>query len=479
MLNKIRPFGLMILGLASIMSVQAQKPLDESTFKLAHLPVIDEELSPAFFLKNRERLRDTMPDSSMIVLFSASQKQRSNDIDYPFHQDPDFFYFTGIKEANAMVIIFKEKHKIAGVNTNEILFVETKDAKKEQWTGKMIGLEGARDVSAILNVLPNTDFKNLDLPWERLEYIGSNKSQHIERDNMEHAGDLMSMKKHFNAKLDRAQRTSKVNETEDLIGFIRQRKSAEEITMIQRAVDITCEAQKNAMRAIRGGMTEYQIQAVIEYTFLSNGADAEAFPSIVASGRNGAIMHYTENSSLLIPGDMIIMDIGAQYEGYAADITRTVPVNGIFSDEQAAVYHVVLDAQTVAIRYATPGYKFWTPHEEAYRTIGKGLIKLGIITEWGDIGNYFIHGTSHYLGLDVHDAGIYSSLKPGEVITVEPGIYIPEGSPCDPKWWNIYVRIEDDLLITDGPAKVLSAGAPKTISEIEKIMSRDQVNIMD
>ncbi len=378
-----------------------------------------------------------------------------------------------------MVIIFKEKHKIAGVNTNEILFVETKDAKKEQWTGKMIGLEGARDVSAILNVLPNTDFKNLDLPWERLEYIGSNKSQHIERDNMEHAGDLMSMKKHFNAKLDRAQRTSKVNETEDLIGFIRQRKSAEEITMIQRAVDITCEAQKNAMRAIRGGMTEYQIQAVIEYTFLSNGADAEAFPSIVASGRNGAIMHYTENSSLLIPGDMIIMDIGAQYEGYAADITRTVPVNGIFSDEQAAVYHVVLDAQTVAIRYATPGYKFWTPHEEAYRTIGKGLIKLGIITEWGDIGNYFIHGTSHYLGLDVHDAGIYSSLKPGEVITVEPGIYIPEGSPCDPKWWNIYVRIEDDLLITDGPAKVLSAGAPKTISEIEKIMSRDQVNIMD
>jgi Xaa-Pro aminopeptidase len=153
-----------------------------------------------------------------------------------------------------------------------------------------------------------------------------------------------------------------------------------------------------------------------------------------------------------------------------------VPVSGKFSTEQAAVYQVVLDAQTVAIRYATPGYKFWTPHEEAYRTIGKGLIKLGIITEWGDIGKYFIHGTSHYLGLDVHDAGVYSSLAPGDVMTVEPGIYIPKGSPCDPKWWGIYVRIEDDILITTGPAKVLSDSAPKTIAEIEAIMAQSNAS---
>jgi Xaa-Pro aminopeptidase len=182
-------------------------------------------------------------------------------------------------------------------------------------------------------------------------------------------------------------------------------------------------------------------------------------------------MHYTSNSSLLIPGDMVVMDIGAQYQGYAADVTRTVPVSGVFSGEQKIIYQLVLDAQTVAIRYATPGYKFWTPHEEAVRTIGKGLIKHGIIKKWSDIGDYFIHGTSHYLGLDVHDTGIYSALQPGEVITVEPGIYIPEGSPCDPKWWNIYVRIEDDILITDGPARVISSSAPKTISEIESLMS--------
>jgi Xaa-Pro aminopeptidase len=227
------------------------------------------------------------------------------------------------------------------------------------------------------------------------------------------------------------------------------------------------------MRLTKPGMTEYQLEAIIEYTFRFAGADGPAFPSIVAAGDNGAIMHYTANSSLLIPGDMVIMDIGAQFEGYAADITRTIPVNGKFSEEQALVYQLVLDAQTVAIRYAVKGYKFWTPHEEAYRTIGKGLIKLGIIKEWSEIGRYFTHGTSHYLGLDVHDAGIYSSLQPGDVITVEPGIYIPDGSPCDPKWWGIFVRIEDDVLITDGPAQVLSAGTPRTIAEIEALMQGD------
>jgi len=252
----------------------------------------------------------------------------------------------------------------------------------------------------------------------------------------------------------------------------RQHKSSKELEMMQHAIDITGDAHVNVMKMVEPGMTEYQLQAILEYTFHYNGSRV-AFPSIVASGDNGAIMHYTENDDILIPGDLVILDIGAQYEGYAADITRTIPVSGVFSEEQKQVYQVVLDAQTVAIRYATKGYKFWTPHEEAYRTIGKGLISLGIITEWGDIGKYFMHGTSHYLGLDVHDAGVYSSLQPGEVITVEPGIYIPKGSPCDEKWWGIFVRIEDDILITDGPAKVLSGRSPRKISEIEALMSNE------
>ncbi len=447
-----------------------------SSLKLANVPDIDDELTSDFFVKNRQRLRDIMPDSSLVLIFSASQKTKSNDIDFRFHQDPDFFYFTGIKEANSMLLILKDSAMIDGVITNEVLFVETKDYKKEQWTGRMLGIDGAMGASGVELVQPNITFKTLKLPWYQVNTALCNKHQVIERDNKEHPGDLMSLSKHFYAKAERAGYEPKYNEAEELFAFMRQRKSGEEIRMLEQAIDITCKAQQSAMLAIAPGMTEYQIEALITYTFRSKGAEGEAFPSVVASGENGGIMHYTANSSLLIPGDLVIMDIGAQYRGYSADVTRTVPVSGRFTEEQAIIYQIVLDAQTVAIRYATPGYKFWTPHEEAYRTIGKGLIKNGIIEKWSDIGNYFIHGTSHYLGLDVHDSGVYSSLQPGEVMTVEPGIYIPEGSPCDPKWWDIYVRIEDDILITDGPAIILSDSAPRTITEIEKLMDKGQAN---
>lgn len=442
-------------------------------FHLSNLPLIDEELSQAFFANNRRRMLDTLPDSSMAVVFSASQKTRTNDIDYPFHQDPDFYYFTGVKEPNAMLLLFKDSVNINGQWTHEVLFVEDKNPKKEMWTGKMLGIEGAREVSGAALVLPNTAFKAMELPMARILKVYSNRYQSIERDDKQHPGDLMSMLKHLENKVGRP---LLINEGEDLFAFQRQRKGPEELNMLQRAIDITCSAQVNAMKLMKPAMTEYQVEAIIEYTFRASGAEGEAFPSIVASGGNGAIMHYTANESLLIPGDLVIMDIGAQYQGYAADITRTVPVSGRFTAEQAAIYKLVLDAQTVAMRYATPGYKFWTPHEEAYRTIGKGLIQLGIIEQWADIGNYFTHGTSHYLGLDVHDAGLYSALQPGEVITVEPGIYIPEGSPCDPKWWNIFVRIEDDILVTDGPARLLSGNAPRTIAEIEALMNDEQAN---
>lgn len=448
----------------------AQRTIDfkEPHFQLAHLPNIDEELSPSFFTRNRERLRDTLPDSCMAVIFSASQKVRTNDIDYPFHQDPDFFYFTGVREPNSMLVIFKNPVRVNEQWMREILFVEDKNHRKEMWSGKMLGLEGAAEISGASLVLSNKEFKTMDIPWEKIKKVYSNRYQTIERDDKEHPGDLMSLLKHFETK---SAKKLLINEGEDLFAFLRQQKTPEELNMLQRAIDITCDAQVNAMKFTRPGLAEYQVEAVIEYTFRASGAEGEAFPSIVAAGRNGAIMHYTANESLLIPGDLMIMDIGAQYQGYAADITRTIPVSGKFSEEQAIIYKLVLDAQTVGIRYATPGYKFWTPHEEAYRTIGKGLIQLGIISEWSEIGNYFMHGTSHYLGLDVHDAGLFSALKPGEVITVEPGIYIPEGSPCDPKWWNIFVRIEDDILITEGAAKILSDSAPRTIAEIEALMN--------
>ncbi|MEX2595967.1 MAG: aminopeptidase P family protein [Salibacteraceae bacterium] len=419
---------------------------------------------------NRERLRDTLPDSSFVALFSAPVKTRSNDINFPYHQDSDFYYFTGIEKENAMLLLFKNPMQIDGKWYREMLFIEDKDKQKEMWNGRMIEQEDATEISGIGAVFSNKTFKTLGIDWDAISSVFANKHLFIERDDVSHPGDLMSMVKHFYAKTERSNLSVKTSEAEDLFAVIRQNKQAEELKMMQHAIDITCEAHNNVMKFLRPGMTEYQLEAMIEFTFRSNGAQGNAFPSIVASGENGGIMHYTANDALLIPGDMVVMDIGAQYEGYAADVTRTVPVSGKFSEEQAQVYQLVLDAQTVAIRYARKGYKFWTPHEEAYRTIGKGLIKLGIIKEWSEIADYFIHGTSHYLGLDVHDPGIYSSLQPGEVITVEPGIYIPQNSPCDSKWWGIFVRIEDDVLITDGPAKVLSDKSPKTITDIELMM---------
>ena len=444
--------------------------------QLVPLPALEDELTADFFVKNRERLRDTLPDSAMVVLFSSPVKTRSNDIEFPYHQDTDFYYFSGITKENAMLLVFKDPVKLNGAMVKEVLFIEDKDRKKEMWTGTMLSADDAKEISGVDAVWSNTVFKSLEINFASIESVFANRHLFIEQDDLSHPGDLKSLVSHFYAKCKKAEKPVLVDEGEDLFAFLRQTKTSEELRLIKQAVDITCEAHNNVMKQIAPGMTEYQLQAIIEYTFRFNGADGPAFPSIVASGDNAAIMHYTDNSGLLIPGDLVVIDIGAQYGQYAADITRTIPVSGTFTEEQKQVYQLVLDAQTVAIRYATPGYKFWTPHEEAYRTIGKGLIKLGIIKEWADIGRYFIHGTSHYLGLDVHDPGVYSSLKPGEVITIEPGVYIPPGSPCDEKWWGIYVRIEDDVLITTGPAVVLSNKAPKTILEIESMIGANQKN---
>lgn len=443
-------------------------------FNTSPLPQLEDELTASFFAKNRERLREVLPDSSVIALFSSPIKTKSNDIEFPHHQDADFYYFTGIKDENAMLLLFKDPILIEENWYREILFVEDRNPSREMWTGPMVSPEDAKEISGVGAVMSNKAFKYIDAGWESFEHFFANAHLFVEVDDTKHPGDIASLINHYYTKAARAQKTVKTNEAEDLIAGLRQQKLSEELPIIQRAIDITCEAQNNVIRMVQPGMTEYQLEAIIEYTFRYLGGDGPAFPSIVASGENGGVMHYTQNEAVLIPGDLVVVDIGAQYKQYAADVTRTIPISGKFTEEQKKIYQLVLDAQTVAIRYAKPGYKFWTPHEEAYRTIGKGLIQLGIIKEWSEIGNYFTHGTSHYLGLDVHDAGVYSALQPGEIITVEPGVYIPKGSPCDEKWWGIFVRIEDDVLITEGEPKVLSAASPKTVSELEAMMRKPE-----
>ena len=220
-------------------------------------------------------------------------------------------------------------------------------------------------------------------------------------------------------------------------------------------------------------MKEYEAEAIIEYIFKKNGAEYPGFPTIMGSGENSCVLHYVSNRKTMKGANLLVSDVGAEYHGYTADVSRTIPVDGHFSEEEAIIYNIVYDAQKAGIEASRAGNRFWDPNIAATTVISQRLIKLGLIKRPIELRRYFMHGTSHYLGLDVHDKGTYGELQPNTVITVEPGIYIAEGSPCDPKWWNIGVRIEDDVLITDGDPEVISDCVPKTIEEIEKLMEEN------
>ncbi len=254
---------------------------------------------------------------------------------------------------------------------------------------------------------------------------------------------------------------------------LRQFKKPEEVALMQKAIDMTIDGFKEMMRAVEPGFTEFQAQAIVEYYMKMNGSEYPGYPSIVGGAANSCVLHYTFNRKKLNSNDVLLVDMGAEYHGYTADITRTIPVNGKFSEEQKLIYQLVYDAQQAGFQECKPGYNFKDPHYAAYKVIANGLKKLGIIKSEDEAKTYFMHSTSHYLGLEVHDAGTYGELKPNQVITVEPGIYIPENADCDKKWWNIGIRIEDDVLITNDGFRVMSQSLPSKIEEIELLMKEE------
>ncbi len=251
---------------------------------------------------------------------------------------------------------------------------------------------------------------------------------------------------------------------------LRMLKTDAELALLQRAVDITTAAHREAMKSIEPGMYEYEAEALIEYIFRRNGAESPGFPSIVGSGENAVVLHYNTNRRQMQADDMVVIDIGAEYHGYSADVTRSLPVDGTFSPEQKIIYELVLKAQQAGIAETRAGQSFRAPHSAAARIITEGLLELGLIQNEKEVRTFFMHGTSHYLGLYVHDVGTRESLVPGTVITVEPGIYISPSPEIDPKWWNIGVRIEDDVLVTGGDPVVMSISAPRTVEDIEALM---------
>ncbi|MEC8257283.1 MAG: M24B family metallopeptidase, partial [Bacteroidota bacterium] len=257
-----------------------------------------------------------------------------------------------------------------------------------------------------------------------------------------------------------------------VIGSLREIKTAKEIEILKQAVAMSAIGQVEVMKAIHPNISERELQGIHEFIFKKYGAKHVGYPSIVGAGAHGCVLHYTANTADQVGNQLVLMDVGAQFQNYTADVTRTIPANGKFTEEQAEIYNLVLAAQNAGIEASVVGASFSDPHRVARSIIQQGLIDLGIIESEKEVRTYFPHGTSHYIGLDVHDPGTYGPLRANSVITVEPGIYIPPNSSCDPKWWGIAIRIEDDILITnEGPVN-LSVAAPREIEKIEAITSQ-------
>ena len=424
-------------------------------------------LPKEFHSGRRDALRKLMGDSTVAVFFASTTKNRSNDVNYEFHQDPNFYYLTGLKEPEAMILIFKNEVQFEGFSTNEIIFLKDHDQTSERWTGKLLGVEGAKSMLGIQNAFSNESFSEYKIDFSKF------KNVYFFEQKKENESELQ---KQFVKKQSANTDNYNINE---MLAKLREIKTKEELDLMRKAINITCDAISEAIKALEPSMNEFSVEAVVEYVFKSKGAEHEGYPSIVGGGENSCILHYETNRKKLISKDMLVCDVGAEYHGYTADITRTIPVSGKFSETQRAIYNIVLEAQSAGIDACQPGADFRAPHKVATAIIQKRLLELGVIKLPNEVGKYFFHGTSHYLGLDVHDAGTFGKLKPNSVITVEPGIYIPLGSDCDEKWWGIGIRIEDDVLITEAQPEVLSACVPKTIEEIETLMKKESLfNLM-
>lgn len=428
------------------------------------------------FAERRERFLEKMEDGVAIV-FAASEKIRSNDTEYNFRQDSYFHYLTGFGEPDA-VAVFLPGH----AQHRYVLFVRPRDPEKETWTGRRAGPEGAKERFGADAAFPIEQLPEL-LPTylenaKNLYFAFGRNPEHDKKVNAAMAAVRAKVREGVKPPATLVDATVILNE-------MRLHKTPPELDLMRRAAAISREAHKEAMRAVRPGMREYELEAIIEYVFRRHGASAPGYGTIVGSGVNATILHYVENSAECRDGDLVLVDAGAEYAGYSGDITRTFPVNGKFTPAQREVYEVVLDAQLRGIDQVRPGRTFNEYHETAVRALVEGMVRLGILS--GDVDTliqeeaykpYYMHRTGHWLGLDVHDVGEYRDheqwrvLEPGMVLTVEPGLYFAEELTEVPeKYRGIGVRIEDDILVTEEGPENLTAGTPKTVKEVEAVMA--------
>jgi Xaa-Pro aminopeptidase len=451
---------------------------------LAQGDLPDDFLSKEFHKERRQKLREKLPANSVAVFFANPVRNRANDVDYVYHQDPDFFYLTGYKEPHAVLFVFKDNQTAAnGKSYNEIIFVQPRDAMSEMWTGRRLGDEGVKSALGLDQAFNNTEFKKYNVDFSKFSQVLFNDFLNDVRDDPSDSSDLYSLIEDFKVKVKypskdqltvkREQRKNNLNTTglDGYMGELRGVKTKEELEMIRTAVQVSCQGQIEVMKAIKPGMSEREIQGVHEFVFKKYQAEEVGYPSIVGAGHNGCILHYIENYKPEVSSkELILMDLGAEYHGYTADITRTIPVNGKFSADQKAIYDIVLAAQEAAMKLVKPGTSFAELNQATKTVVNKGLKDLGIIKNENDKHLYYPHGCCHHIGLDVHDKGLRDALQENMTFTIEPGIYIPENSNCDPRWWGISVRIEDDYRTTKDGYEHMSVYAPRTTEDIEAVM---------
>ena len=434
-------------------------------------------LSKEFHAGRRAALRDIMPENSVAIVFAYPTRNFSNDVEYVYHQNPDMYYFTGYKEPHSVLLIFKnDQTDSAGGKYNEIIFVQRRNEQAEQWTGRRLGVEGVREKLGIRFALNGSEFKNYKIDFAKFDKVLMDRLPDDVSDNRWDNDELADLIKEFEKKSLPAADLAKdkkydIRMYHDLTGKLREIKTAEELDLLRKAVEISCQGQNEVMKAVHPGMSETEIQGLHEYVHKKYGAEYIGYPSIVGAGHNGCVLHYVDNNKTKVGNDLILMDVGAEYHGYTADVTRTIPANGKFSPEQKLIYNLVYEAQEAAFRTLKNGAKWADASKAARDVIADGLLNLGIIRDKRDVGKYYPHGLGHHIGLDVHDRSSSNTLKKGMVITIEPGIYIPPNSNCDKKWWSIAVRIEDDALITEDGYELLSIYAPRKVDDIEKLIA--------
>lgn len=409
-----------------------------------------------FFMKNRKELGKALEDNSILLLFAGTAPYKSADEQYQFAPNRNFYYLTGIDREKIILLI----SKIDG-DISEKIFVERPDPVMARWIGARMTAEEAKEVSGVENIDYLDKFEETIgsiLERNRIEKLYLD----LERQEIRAA---ITDPQYFAKMINERYPYIEIKNAYYHIAKLRVIKSDEEIQLMKKAIEITQEGIENMIDNIKPGMMEYEIEAYFDFTLKKNGIYEKAFKTIAASGKNATILHYVENNCRAEDGDLILFDLGAQYKYYNADISRTFPVNGKFTERQKQVYSVVLKAKEAVEEAARPGLPYKELNEIAKKVLTEGCKELGLIRDDKELVKYYFHSVSHYLGSDAHDIGIYNTvLKPGMVITNEPGLYIEEE--------GIGIRIEDDLLITEDGCENLSKDILKTVEEIEDYMNR-------